>query len=502
MPLNGVLSKKSDTAEQRTSDRRIGSLLVKAGKLNPEQAEIVGREHRREGLRFGEFAVKLKLVTRSDVERLLADQSAGADESGGGIIVPETAEDRLLEAESMRTDQAASPAFADIEPIGSDRFAGSSLTDTDALHADTRRRIDEIDPIEGSHATRQADMPAKLEQIDARSGPSRSASEPDGQHLHAMALQEREVLMRSHAAEIDSRSAESMQADQSTRVRWNQSPPSGAERVDAVRTAEAGSPATEGMHADERVRAQAPARESSRAGSQEEEHPSDLDSMHASNSPKAEASPTQRSIHPELVAAANPYSAHVDRLRALRAELLVRWSEHDTKQLMITGPAGGEGVSYVTANLAAVFAPIGVSTLVIDANLRRPRQHDMFRLSGEHGLADVLVGRLSVEDVIQRVPCCDGLAVIPAGISPGSAAELLSRDAYAHVLAKCMALFDVILIDSPAATAPEFQLMARRTGHILIVTRRNMTRFEEVSRLRGRAECAQARIMGAILNEY
>ena len=89
-------------------------------------------------------------------------------------------------------------------------------------------------------------------------------------------------------------------------------------------------------------------------------------------------------------------------------------------------PGSGEGRSYITANLAVLFSQMGKRTLVIDADLRKPRQHRIFGLPGKIGLSALLAGRAGAE-VMCDIPQLPGLTVLPAGVLPPNPQELLSR---------------------------------------------------------------------------
>ena len=85
-----------------------------------------------------------------------------------------------------------------------------------------------------------------------------------------------------------------------------------------------------------------------------------------------------------------------------------------TAALAVVSPGSGEGRSYITANLAVLFSQLGKRTLLIDADLRRPRQHRIFGLPGRIGLSGVLAGRAGAEAVCEIKPL-PGLSVLPAG---------------------------------------------------------------------------------------
>ena len=109
----------------------------------------------------------------------------------------------------------------------------------------------------------------------------------------------------------------------------------------------------------------------------------------------------------ELIAATDPDSAAVEHLRALRSQLMLRWFENDARQaaLAVVSPGSGEGRSYIAANLAVLFSQLGKRTLLIDADLRRPRQHRIFGLPGRIGLSSVLAGRVGWDAVCEIKAC-------------------------------------------------------------------------------------------------
>ena len=103
--------------------------------------------------------------------------------------------------------------------------------------------------------------------------------------------------------------------------------------------------------------------------------------------------PGQAVLGPELVVAHDPFSAQAEAIRDLRTQLMVQWIGPERKVLAVVSPGAHDGKSHLAANLAVVFAQLGEKTLLIDANLRRPRQQDIFGLAGGPGLAHVLSGR-------------------------------------------------------------------------------------------------------------
>ena len=116
------------------------------------------------------------------------------------------------------------------------------------------------------------------------------------------------------------------------------------------------------------------------------------------------------SLSDELVAAYQPFSPRVEQLRAIRSQLLLRWFDKAEQRqiLAVVGSDSGVGRSYLAANLAIIFSQLGERTLLIDADLRNPRQHELFVLQNQVGLSTVLAGR-SRDEAIIRITDLAGL---------------------------------------------------------------------------------------------
>jgi len=213
--------------------------------------------------------------------------------------------------------------------------------------------------------------------------------------------------------------------------------------------------------------------------------------------------PNDASVSKGVIAAFAPFSAPIEALRAVRTQLMLRWfdAEQSSKALAVVSAARGDGRSYLAANLAVVFSQLGERTLLVDADLRNPRQHELFNLSDRVGLSALLSGRGDGETV-QRIPGLVGLSVLPAGAIPPNPQELLGRSAFTSLMRELLLQFDVILIDTPAASlGADFQSVTSVTGGALFVARRNVTRTAEARDVNDRVANAGAKIVGAVLND-
>ena len=208
------------------------------------------------------------------------------------------------------------------------------------------------------------------------------------------------------------------------------------------------------------------------------------------------------SISPEVVAAFKPFSAVVERLRALRSQLMLRCLEPETggRSLAIVSPENGDGRSHIAANLAVVFSQLGERTLLIDADLRRPRQHELFCLGNKSGLSAVLAGRAEPETVICRIPNLLGLSVLPAGAIPPNPQELLNRPAFSRLLQYGRQHYDVVLIDTPAGHTSDAQTIAMRAGSALVLARQNQSSLASITALSRSLQQSGTTVVGSVLN--
>ncbi len=210
--------------------------------------------------------------------------------------------------------------------------------------------------------------------------------------------------------------------------------------------------------------------------------------------PAAEAS-----LSPELTAATAPYGKEAEALRSVRSELLLRWFKDGRKTLAVGSARADEGASYLAANLAVLFAQMGRKVLLIDANLRQPRQHEIFNLGNGMGLSDILAERMSSLQVHTIKPF-QTLSVLPAGSPPPNPAELLARPAFGALLSGLETSYDIILVDTaPAQLTSDFQLVAARIGGMLLATRRNVSRVSPLAELKDKITLTGAQVVGAVV---
>jgi receptor protein-tyrosine kinase len=212
----------------------------------------------------------------------------------------------------------------------------------------------------------------------------------------------------------------------------------------------------------------------------------------------------QGAISEELIAAYEPRSRQVEVLRALRSQLILRWFESEPKQigLAVMSCTNGDGRSYIAANLAVVFSQLGERTLLIDADMRNPRQHELFGIDNSRGLSTVLSERAGLE-VVKRIPDFVDLSVLAAGPQPPNPQELLSKPAFPKILQYVAPTYDVVIVDTPTASLyADAQVILSKMKGALLIARRHHTQLEVLSRLADEINQTGSQIVGTVLNEY
>ena len=204
----------------------------------------------------------------------------------------------------------------------------------------------------------------------------------------------------------------------------------------------------------------------------------------------------------ELVACYAPFTPHVEELRTLRSQLIKLWFSEGNKALAVISVNAGEGASNLIANLAILCSQLGKRTLLIDANLREPRQHVIFKLQEKHGLSDILAGRNGI-DLISNNEAFPNLSILGAGTLPPNPQELLNRATYVDFMNQAMGKFDIILLDTaPASNSADSQAIAAVCGGALVVSRLNHTRLSDLDDVKSQISVTGARIVGAVINEF
>ncbi|MBB3104847.1 polysaccharide biosynthesis tyrosine autokinase [Azomonas macrocytogenes] len=201
-----------------------------------------------------------------------------------------------------------------------------------------------------------------------------------------------------------------------------------------------------------------------------------------------------------MLAIDDPADLATEAMRSLRTSLHFAMIEAKNNILMITGPSPSVGKSFVTANLAAVTAQSGKKVLLIDADMRKGYLHKVMRGQAEKGLSDILAGRITLFDAIQKTPL-NNLNWISHGQLPPNPSELLMHENFTRFVREVSNMYDLVIFDTPPILAvTDASLVGSQSGTILMVVRYGQNRVKEIEAAKRRLEQNGLLVKGVIFN--
>jgi len=206
----------------------------------------------------------------------------------------------------------------------------------------------------------------------------------------------------------------------------------------------------------------------------------------------------------ELVVAHRPFDDMVEVFRDLRTQLLLGafGSADDRSALAVVSASRADGRTFIAANLAVAFGQLPGRTVLVDADLRSPRLHEIFKVGTSTGLTTVLSGR-SDANVIRPVEHFPNLFVLPAGPTPPNPSELFLKPAFSLLLNELTNKFDYVIVDTPAAEhGSDARIIASRCGTGLAVSRKNHSRLPMLQRLVTQMTKSGVKIASGVMNEF
>ena len=190
----------------------------------------------------------------------------------------------------------------------------------------------------------------------------------------------------------------------------------------------------------------------------------------------------------------------VEAIRALRTNIYFSMLDARNNVLMITGAAPEAGKSFISANLATVMAQSGKRVLLIDTDMRKGYLDQLFKLTPEYGLADILSGHVSPAKAVCETRI-ENLHLISNGGYPKNPSELLMDSRFTELLANAQKRYDYVIIDTPPVLAvTDATIVGQLAGTVLLVSRYGNTTTRELEISADRLRQNKINIKGVILN--
>jgi non-specific protein-tyrosine kinase len=204
----------------------------------------------------------------------------------------------------------------------------------------------------------------------------------------------------------------------------------------------------------------------------------------------------------DLSTLTDPRSPVAEAYRSLRTNLAFARPDAALRTLVVTSPTAAEDRSVALANLAVVNAQAGARTAVIDCDLRRPTQHELFGLPNTDGVTSVLVDDEALVNLPFQATGISGLEVMTSGPLPPNPAELLGSRRMRALLARAAERADLVLIDAPPLVpVTDGAVLAPLVDGVLLVLVAGRSRRDQAARAREILDKVGAHLIGVVLTE-
>lgn len=202
----------------------------------------------------------------------------------------------------------------------------------------------------------------------------------------------------------------------------------------------------------------------------------------------------------ESVVQDDPKGLMAEMFRQVRTVLVAEMDRKGYRTLLVVSPQPEGGASTVASNIAMSLAYIGRKVLLVDANLRRPNQHNIFGIPQQPGLAEVLRGTVAVDTAIfhKVEPTID---ILPVGNVQDLPPEMLEGTGFRQLLSQLEKSYDMVILDvAPALLTSDCQMLAKHADAIVVVCRAMVDKRGMLSRLLRQVEDLRAQVVGVVLN--
>ena len=212
---------------------------------------------------------------------------------------------------------------------------------------------------------------------------------------------------------------------------------------------------------------------------------------------------SEEDLSSELILKNNPKSIISEDFRTVRTSLDFSLVGKNNNSLVLTSTVPNEGKSFVSANLAIAFANTGKKVLLVDADMRLGRQHEIFELSNQAGLSNLLVETAGdrLRKYVQKTEI-ENLSVVTRGVTPPNPAELIDSKQMEKFIATVKSKYDYVIIDSaPVYNLADSLIISKKADRTMIVCRANKTNIDHVKDGLKSLQAIDANIAGVILNQ-
>lgn len=191
----------------------------------------------------------------------------------------------------------------------------------------------------------------------------------------------------------------------------------------------------------------------------------------------------------------------VEAYKIIRTGLLFALSTAQEKSIVCTSAEPGAGKSTTCSNVAITMAQTGAKVILIDADMRKPTQHKIFRANNAQGLSKLLSGLAAMKDTIQR-DVVTNLDLITSGPIPPNPSELLGSENMLNLLNRLSEEYDYIFIDTPPVNVvSDAFMLAKKVAGVMLVARQKQTHYEELQKAVESIRALEANVLGVVITD-
>jgi len=214
--------------------------------------------------------------------------------------------------------------------------------------------------------------------------------------------------------------------------------------------------------------------------------------------PKKEEAQEIKSV--DLITHFSPKSMFSENYRTIRTTLLLSSPEENLKSIVVTSPLPLEGKTTTISNLAITLAQADKNVVIVDSDLRKPKQHRLFKIKNLYGLTNYLVSDVEIKNLIKTTPV-PNLFLINAGPVPPNPSELLGSDKMTTFIDNLKHSFDYILFDSPPILAlSDALVLGPKTDGVILIVWGGKTSREALKQAKDKLDQLNIKTLGVVLN--
>lgn len=209
----------------------------------------------------------------------------------------------------------------------------------------------------------------------------------------------------------------------------------------------------------------------------------------------------------ELITFVSPKTQISEVFRTLRTNIQFMNVDEKMKSLLVTSTVPGEGKSWISANLAVTFAQAGKRVLIVDADMRKGRQHNIFEVNNDKGLSNYLIMTTksdslnSIGEYIQNT-MVDNLYIMTSGMVPPNPSELLTSQKMIDLIKYLEEIFDIIIFDgTPSTIVTDAIILSKFVNTTLIVSAHKITRIDDLNQVKRNILNVGGKIAGVVVNK-